>query len=140
MVARRYASSPPTFPPFRALYLQFSFVNNKPWRRRGSDFNEGINNLAERGRRPEGGKRTALVGSEGESREGQRVASPGEFMRVYTQRGKSNDHNRVDGEGGLRRRIDRVPRWPMISRASCKWSFSVLRTIVSGDRRYRRLA
>lgn len=25
-------------------YLQFSFVNNKPWRRRGSDFNEGINN------------------------------------------------------------------------------------------------
>jgi len=25
-------------------YLQFSFVNNKSWRRRGSDFNEGINN------------------------------------------------------------------------------------------------
>lgn len=25
-------------------YLQFSFVNNKPWRRRGLDFNEGINN------------------------------------------------------------------------------------------------
>lgn len=25
-------------------YLQFSFVNNKPWPRRGSDFNEGINN------------------------------------------------------------------------------------------------
>lgn len=37
MVARRYART-------ARSYLQFSFVNNKPWRRRGSDFNEGINN------------------------------------------------------------------------------------------------
>lgn len=37
VVARRYART-------ARSYLQFSFVNNKPWRRRGSDFNEGINN------------------------------------------------------------------------------------------------
>lgn len=53
---RRYACPFSPFSlPLSALYLQFSFVNNKPWRRRGSDFNEGINNPVERGLWSEGG-------------------------------------------------------------------------------------
>lgn len=44
-------------------YLQFSFVNNKPWRRRGSDFNEGINN-------PGRVRREVRLGLESEGRGG----------------------------------------------------------------------
>lgn len=73
-----------TSPPPSALYLQFSFVNNKPWRRRGSDFNEGINNSAERGWGAEGGKRGVVVGrGRGRAGEGRQR---GEFKRAYTGR------------------------------------------------------
>lgn len=74
---------PPPCPHPTALYLQFSFVNNKPWRRRGSDFNEGINNPAERGRRPAGG-RGAGCRREGGLAAAWRGGQPGEFRRAYT--------------------------------------------------------
>lgn len=80
---RRYAC-PFSFPSLSpsALYLQFSFVNNKPWRRRGSDFNEGINNPVERGLWSEGGKRRER-GQRGERTENRKA---GKFKQAYKEK------------------------------------------------------
>lgn len=92
MVVRRYARpfSPSSLPP-SALYLQFSFVNNKPWRRRGSDFNEGINNPIE--------GYGLRVGNGGSEQRGERTENrkAGKFKQAYREKSSMyyNDHNRV---------------------------------------------
>lgn len=66
-------------------YLQFSFVNNKPWRRRGSDFNEGINN-------PGCVRWEARSGLEGEGREDRGECTAGvSEIRADVTRGENPD-------------------------------------------------